>query len=101
MRLHGPDEPVYTIGVAARLLGVSTQVLRQFDREGLLDVARTDANTRLYSENDMRLLARILYLHRCQGINLAGIKALLEMERAMDRAVDSGGPTAAPKHVKM
>ena len=101
MRLHGPDEPVYTIGVAARLLGVSSQVLRQFDREGLLDVARTDANTRLYSENDLRLLARILYLHRRQGINLAGIKALLEMERAMNRSVDSASAEAEPKRVKL
>jgi len=82
-RLHGPGEPVYTIGVAARLLGVSTQVLRQFDREGLLEVARTCANIRLYSENDLRLLARILHLHRTKGINLAGIRALLEMERAL------------------
>lgn len=82
-RLHGPGEPVYTISVAARLLGVSTQVLRQFDREGLLEVARTCANIRLYSENDLRLLARILYLHRTKGINLAGIRALLEMERAL------------------
>jgi len=82
-RLHGPDEPVYTISVAARLLGVSTQVLRQFDREGLLEVARTVANIRLYSENDLRLLSRILYLHRSRGINLAGIRALLEMERAL------------------
>ncbi len=89
-RFHGPDEPVYTISVVARLLGVSTQVVRQFDREGLLDVARTDANFRLYSENDLRLLARILYLHRDQGINLAGIRALLEMERALAGAGDPG-----------
>ncbi|MEA4882664.1 MAG: MerR family transcriptional regulator [Clostridia bacterium] len=80
MRLHGPDEPVYTISVAARLLGVSQQTLRVMEREGLLQPARTEANIRLYSENDLLLLQRICYLVRKEGVNLAGVKVILEME---------------------
>ena len=80
MRLHGPDEPVYTISVAARLLGVSPQTLRVMEREGLLEPARTDANIRLYSENDLLLLQRICFLVREEGVNLAGVKLILEME---------------------
>ncbi|MCY0880534.1 MAG: MerR family DNA-binding transcriptional regulator, partial [Firmicutes bacterium] len=41
MAIHGPDEPVYTIGVIARLLGVSPQVLRLWERECLILPART------------------------------------------------------------
>lgn len=80
MRLHGPDEPVYTIGVAARLLGVSPQTLRMMEREGLLSPARTEANIRLYSQNDLLLLQRICFLVREEGVNLAGVKLILEME---------------------
>ncbi|MDD4336171.1 MAG: MerR family transcriptional regulator [Firmicutes bacterium] len=80
MRLHGPDEPVYTIGVAARLLGVNPQTLRQIEREGLLEPARTEANTRLYSQNDLLLLQRICFLVREEGVNLAGVKMILQIE---------------------
>ena len=85
MRLHGPDEPVYTIGVAARLLGVSPQTLRVIEREGLLDPYRTEANIRLYSENDLLLLQRIRALVSEEGVNLAGVKLILEMESKMGK----------------
>ncbi len=80
MKIHGPDEPVYTISVAARLLGVGAQTLRMLEREGLVSPARTENNIRLYSENDLKTLQRILELCR-QGINLAGIRVILEMEK--------------------
>lgn len=79
-RLHGPDEPVYTIGVAARLLGVNPQLLRQLEKEGILEPARTDANIRLYSENELILLRRVCHLMRERGVNIAGVKMILEME---------------------
>ena len=85
MRLHGPDEPVYTISVAARLLGVSPQTLRVIEREGLLDPHRTEANIRLYSENDLLLLQRIRTLVSEEGVNLAGVKIILEMESRMGK----------------
>jgi MerR family transcriptional regulator/heat shock protein HspR len=77
---HGPDDPVYTISVAARLLRVSAHLLRQFEMEGLIAPARTDSNIRLYSDNDLRLLAKIIYLFRDCGINTQGIKVILAME---------------------
>ncbi len=85
MRLHGPDEPVYTIGVAARLLGVNPQTLRVIEREGLLEPARTDANIRLYSENDLMILKRICVLVREEGVNFAGVKVILSMELGENR----------------
>ncbi len=81
-RLHGPDEPVYTISVAARLLRVTPQMLRQLEREGILEPARTDANARLYSENELMLLRHVCSLIRDHGINIAGVKHILELERA-------------------
>ncbi|MCY0865620.1 MAG: MerR family transcriptional regulator [Sulfobacillus sp.] len=76
MPIHGPDEPVYTIGVMARLVGVSAQTLRAWEREGLVCPQRTSTNNRLYSENDFHRLIRIRDL-AAQGINPAGIRAIL------------------------
>ncbi|CAB1129157.1 protein of unknown function [Candidatus Hydrogenisulfobacillus filiaventi] len=76
MPIHGPDEPVYTIGVMARLLGVSPQVLRIWEREALIRPHRTEGNNRLYSENDYYRLERICALTR-QGVNLAGIRIII------------------------
>lgn len=74
--IHGPEEPVYTIGVMARLLGVAPQTLRAWEREALVNPHRTETNNRLYSENDFHLLTRIRDLAG-QGINPAGIRAIL------------------------
>ncbi len=76
MPIHGPDEPVYTIGVMARLVGVSSQMLRIWERECLVTPARTETNNRLYSENDFYRLVRIRELTG-QGVNAAGIRAIL------------------------
>lgn len=76
MPIHGPDEPVYTIGVMARLVGVSPQILRTWERETLVSPHRTETNNRLYSESDFHLLIRIRDLAG-QGINPAGIRAIL------------------------
>jgi MerR family transcriptional regulator, heat shock protein HspR len=81
MKLHGPDEPVYTIGVVARLLGVSTQTLRLFEREGLVEPARTEANIRLYSQNELVHLRRVCQLVRVDGVNIAGVRTVLRIER--------------------
>ena len=86
MRLHGPDDPVYTIGVASRLLGVSTQTIRILDREGLITPSRTNANIRLYSENDLLLLKRITTLVRRDRVNIAGVKLILEMESSSSKS---------------
>lgn len=77
---HGPKDPVYTISVAARLLGVGPQFLRQVENEGLISPARTDSNIRLYSDEDLRLLSRIVYLCRERGVNFQGVRVILAME---------------------
>lgn len=81
LRLHGPDEPVYTIGVVARLLGISPQTLRVFEREGLVAPSRTDANIRLYSQNELVVLRRICELVKTEGVNIAGVRAVMRVER--------------------
>ncbi|MGE5579507.1 MAG: MerR family transcriptional regulator [Bacillota bacterium] len=80
MEFHGPSDPVYTISVAARLLGVSPSFLRQVENEGLISPARTGSNIRLYSDEDLRLLSRICFLTRTRGVNLQGVRVILAME---------------------
>lgn len=90
MRFHDPDEPVYVISVASRLLGVSAHMLRMLEREGLLEPARTEKNIRLYSENDLLRLRRICHLMRQEGVNIAGVRAILRIETRRESAVTSG-----------
>ena len=97
MRLHGPDEPVYTIGVVARLLRISPQTLRQFEREGLVAPSRTDNNMRLYSQNELVILRRICKLVKEEGVNLAGVRAVLRIERHYGIYVDQSQATGGRK----
>ena len=70
---------VYVISVAAELAGVHPQTLRIYERKGLLDPARTQGGSRRYSEHDIEQLRRISELSS-EGMNLAGIKRVLELE---------------------
>lgn len=75
------DEPVYVISVAARLAELPCWVLRVLDQEGIVVPVRTDSNRRLYSDNDIVLLARVRHLTEELKVNIAGVKVILEMER--------------------
>lgn len=79
---HTPDEPVYVISVAARLAGLPCWVLRVLDQEGIVVPVRTDSNRRLYSDADIATLNRVRHLTEDRGVNIAGVKVILEMERA-------------------
>ena len=79
------DRAVYIISVAAELAGVHPQTLRIYERKGLLSPARTAGNTRRYSERDIRRLQNIQRLTQEYGINLAGVKMIVEMENELDR----------------
>src|SRR5262245_41025919 len=75
---------VYIISVAAELAGVHPQTLRIYERKGLLDPARTVGGSRRYSDADIRLLRRIQELTN-EGLNLAGVKRVLELEAELER----------------
>ena len=74
---------VYVISVAAELAGVHPQTLRIYERKGLVEPARTDGGSRRYSEADIELLRRIQQLTD-QGLNLAGVKRVLDLEEQLD-----------------
>lgn len=72
------DVPVYTIGVIADLLRVHPETLRIWERQRLVKPARRKGQ-RLYSANDVRRLKFIRYLTDHKGLNLAGVKQVVEM----------------------
>nr|WP_062356941.1 helix-turn-helix transcriptional regulator [Herbidospora yilanensis] len=74
------ETPVYVISVAAQLSGLHPQTLRQYDRLGLVSPGRTAGRGRLYSTRDIVLLREVQRLSQEEGINLAGIKRILELE---------------------
>jgi MerR family transcriptional regulator/heat shock protein HspR len=75
----------YMISVVAKNYGIHPQTLRLYEREGLLQPSRTEGNTRLYSEEDLRQLEVILNLTRDLGVNLAGVEIVLNMRRKMEQ----------------
>ena len=79
-----PTRAVYVISVAAELAGVHAQTLRIYERKGLLEPARTPGGSRRYSEIDIALLRRIQELTN-EGLNLAGVKRVLELEQRLAR----------------
>ena len=77
-----PDRAVYVISVAAELAGVHAQTLRIYERKGLVEPARTPGGSRRYSEIDIALLRRIQELTN-EGLNLAGVKRVLDLEQRL------------------
>ncbi len=73
-------KPVYMIGIVAKLVGVHPQTLRFYEKEGLIRAARTEGQTRLYSELEFKKIRKIVYLTREKGINIAGVKEILNLE---------------------
>lgn len=80
----GAERGVYVISVAAELAGVHPQTLRIYERRGLLDPARTGGGSRRYSQHDIDRLRRIHELTE-SGLNLAGVKAVMELEDEVAR----------------
>jgi MerR family transcriptional regulator/heat shock protein HspR len=74
------DRAVYIISVAAELAGVHPQTLRIYERKGLVRPKRTSGNTRRYSNRDIDRLQQIQDLTQERGINLAGVKLIMEMQ---------------------
>lgn len=78
------DAPVFVISVAARLAGMHAQTLRQYDRLGLVTPDRTGGGGRRYSARDVALLREVQRLSQNEGVNLAGIKRIIELESQVD-----------------
>jgi MerR family transcriptional regulator, heat shock protein HspR len=99
------DRGLFSISVAAELAGLHPQTLRIYEREGLLDPARSAGGTRRYSRRDLDRLQEICAL-TADGLNLAGIRRVLlllaetrrlEQELAALRALAADGGTTAPQ----
>ena len=80
------DEPVYVISVAAKLAGLPAWTLRVLDKEGIVRPRRTAKDRRLYSDRDIARLARVRYLTEERGVNMNGVRLILEMETQPARA---------------
>lgn len=83
----GPAEEraVYIISVAAEIAGVHPQTLRMYERKGLLRPQRSQGKARRYSERDILRLRAIQSLTQDEGINLAGVKRIMELEAEIER----------------
>jgi MerR family transcriptional regulator/heat shock protein HspR len=79
-----PNRAVYVISVAAELAGLHPQTLRIYERKGLVDPARTGGGSRRYSDADIAQLRRIQEL-TSEGLNLAGVHRVLELEAELAR----------------
>ncbi len=76
---YDPAEPVFTIGLAAKKIGVSPETLRLYEREGLLLPHKTDTGRRLYSHTDLEWIACIRRQITIHKLNIAGIRRLLAL----------------------
>src|SRR5215207_1423989 len=76
-----PSAKVLLISAAAQLAGMHPQTLRQYDRMGLVEPGRSAGGGRRYSLRDVELLREIQRLSQEDGINLAGVKRIIDLER--------------------
>ncbi len=86
------DEPCYVISIAARLVGMHAQTLRQYERLGLIEPKRTSGNIRMYSPADVARLRQVQRLVTDLGVNLAGVEVILGMTqriRAMEAEIEA------------
>jgi len=82
------DTPVFVISVAAEFSGMHAQTLRSYDRIGLVRPGRASGGGRRYSVRDIALLREVQRLSQEEGVNLAGIKRIIELEREVDQLSD-------------
>src|SRR5918996_10257 len=80
------ERGVFMISVAAELAEMHPQTLRMYEARGLITPKRSPKNTRLYSYEDVERLRRIQRMTAEEGLNLAGVETVLELERELERA---------------
>lgn len=82
---NGPRESrTFLISVAAELAGMHAQTLRTYDRLGLVSPQRSSGGGRRYSERDVELLREVQRLSQIEGVNLAGIKRIIELTNEVE-----------------
>lgn len=79
------ERGVFMISVAAELAHMHPQTLRMYEARGLIRPQRSPKNTRLYSQRDVERLRRIQRMTSEQGLNLAGVQTVLELERQVEK----------------
>jgi MerR family transcriptional regulator, heat shock protein HspR len=79
------ERGVFMISVAAELAEMHPQTLRMYEARGLIAPKRSPKNTRLYSQADVERLRRIQQMTTDEGLNLAGVETVLELERRLER----------------
>lgn len=82
------DTPVFVISIAAQIAGMHAQTLRSYDRIGLVSPGRASGGGRRYSVRDIALLREVARLSQEDGVNLAGIKRIIELEREVGALTD-------------
>lgn len=80
------DTPVYVISVAAQLSGLHPQTLRTYDRLGLVSPGRSAGRGRRYSMHDILVLREVQRLSQDEGVNLSGIKRILELAEELEQS---------------
>lgn len=110
----GWDEPCYVISVVSRMVGVTAQTLRYFERIELVEPSRSGGNIRLYSLRDIARLRRIKTLVYDMGVNAAGAEVILRLtdrlqqlegqveflRSEVDRLTEAGGNAAGAQTVE-
>ncbi|MBS4025825.1 MAG: MerR family transcriptional regulator [Clostridia bacterium] len=81
-------EGIYIISVAARLTEVHPRTLRIYEAEGFITPCRTEGNIRLYCEGDLEKVRYIRFLTQQKGVNLAGVKIILELQKRLEQLED-------------
>lgn len=79
--MNKDDRPRYVISIAAEMLGTRTYTLRYYEKVGVIKPYRSPGNIRLYSDDDIVLLHRVMALMEDLGVNLAGVEVILRMSK--------------------
>ncbi len=87
--IEDPNAPLYTVGVVADLVGVDPQVVRGYDKRGLVEPHRSESGHRRYSRRDIERLSRAIELAE-EGVSTAGIERVLELQDRLAVAEETG-----------
>ena len=82
---HSNDQPCYVISVAAKMVGMHAQSLRNYERMGLIQPGRSQGRVRLYSQSDIERLLNIQRMVQDLGVNLAGVDVIMNMKLRMQQ----------------